>query len=229
MKQLHELINTEEPGWELVQEWLAEAKNQYTILPVDKKRAEEELLRVQITTRAPMGAVIYETGGILVAEGWIRILGSGSEKLNRGIAEWNKGKSFAEYGDKPAFFLVADDAIGGYFAINGGALGTEAGNVYYLAPDTMVWEDLGTGYSGFLNWALSGDVAKFYATFKWRTWRPDLAKLSADETYSFVPFLWTKYDDINALERKAMPAGEHFHFTMEMIRELNEADETKEE
>ena len=54
MKTLEELINTEEPGWDLVQEWLQEATNPYEILPRDIKRAEEELVRAQVTTRSPM-------------------------------------------------------------------------------------------------------------------------------------------------------------------------------
>jgi hypothetical protein len=40
-----------------------------------------------------MGAIIYETGGLLVDNGWIRILGSGHKKLDRNLPEWNKGKS----------------------------------------------------------------------------------------------------------------------------------------
>ncbi|HEX7756003.1 MAG TPA: DUF2625 family protein, partial [Niabella sp.] len=98
MKQLEELINTEEPGWELVKEWMAAAKNTYRILEADKARAAQELVHAQITTRSPMGAIIYETGGILVNDGWLRILGAGHPELDRGVAEWNKGKSFENYG-----------------------------------------------------------------------------------------------------------------------------------
>ena len=76
MRTLEELINKEEPGWDLVQEWLQEAINSYEVLPRDAKRAETELLNAQITTRSPMGAIIYETGGILIDGGWIRLLGS---------------------------------------------------------------------------------------------------------------------------------------------------------
>ena len=36
---------------------------------------------MQMPTSSPMGAVIYETGGILIHYGWLRILGSGSFKL----------------------------------------------------------------------------------------------------------------------------------------------------
>ena len=85
MRTLEELINKEEPAWDLIQEWLQEAINTYEVLPRDAKRAEIELLNAQITTRSPMGAILYETGGILINGGWIRLLGSGCERFDRGI------------------------------------------------------------------------------------------------------------------------------------------------
>ncbi|WP_269430602.1 DUF2625 family protein [Campylobacter showae] len=44
MRALGELINTNEPGWTLIEEWLKEAKNGYEILPRDEDRAQSELL-----------------------------------------------------------------------------------------------------------------------------------------------------------------------------------------
>ena len=81
MRTLEELINKEEPAWDLIQEWLQEAINTYEVLPRDAKRAETELLNAQITTRSPMGAILYETGGILINGGWIRLLGSDCERF----------------------------------------------------------------------------------------------------------------------------------------------------
>ena len=40
MKTLKELINIDEPGWELVSEWLSEAKNSFEVLPKDKIKRE---------------------------------------------------------------------------------------------------------------------------------------------------------------------------------------------
>ena len=154
MRTIEELIDLNEPGWVLVSEWLNDAKNKYEILPKDDVNAEQELLNVQVTTRSPMGAVIYETGGILIDHGWLRILGSGSEKLNRDLYAWNKGKTFENDGDFPTHFLIADDVIGGYFALNAGGVGEDMGKVYYLAPDTLAWENLDIGYSEFLRWTL---------------------------------------------------------------------------
>jgi hypothetical protein len=150
MKPLKELINREDPGWPIVKGWIKEAKNKVEILPKTTARADSNLLNTQVTTRSPMGAVIYETGGILIDNGWLRILGSGSTKLDRGLAEWNKGKSFKEYGEAYSFTLIADDAIGGFFAITGGGLGKDLGKLYYFSPDNLKWEAMEIGYSDFL-------------------------------------------------------------------------------
>ena len=34
--------------------------------------------------------------------------------------------------------------------------------IFYLPPDTLEWEDCELGYTDFLNWAFSGDLALFY-------------------------------------------------------------------
>lgn len=226
MRTLEELINKEEPGWDLVQEWMQEATNLYEVLPRDAKRAEAELLNAQVTTRSPMGAIIYETGGILIDGGWIRILGSGCERLDRGMFEWNKGKTFENYGEPPAYLLVADDILGGLFAINGGAFGQEGlGQMYYLAPDTLSWEPMNCGYSEFVSWTLGGDIHMFYEPFYWDGWQEEVSKLNGNQVFSFYPFLWTKEgQQIEAVSRKVVPIEESYHLTMDMQRQLLEKE-----
>ena len=75
MRTLDALIDTQDPGWPLIQEWMAEAKNRYRILPKTSQRANQELLNAQVTTGSIMGAVIYESGGIHTKTGWIPVLG----------------------------------------------------------------------------------------------------------------------------------------------------------
>ncbi|MBL7756822.1 MAG: DUF2625 family protein, partial [Chitinophagaceae bacterium] len=84
-RSLEELINKSDPGWVLVKQWIDSAKNKVEILPADIKKAEDALVKLQVTTRSPMGAIVYMTGGLLVDRGWIRILGSGSAKLGRSL------------------------------------------------------------------------------------------------------------------------------------------------
>lgn len=166
MRTIDELINRTDPGWPVVKQWIVDAKNKVEILPVDSVKAKEALYKTQVTTRSPMGAVIYSTGGLLIDNGWIRILGSGSSKLGRSLPDWNKGKSFKEFGEKPTFLLVADDVAGGFFAINGGQLGNDPGKIYYLAPDNLEWEALDMTYTEFLNFCFNGDIASFYENLR---------------------------------------------------------------
>lgn len=209
-RSLAELINKEEPGWELVQQWMKEGKNKVEVLPKDAKRAEQALLQAQVTTRSPMGAIIYETGGILVDGGWIRILGSGSPRLDRSLMEWNKGKSYTHFGEQPSFLLIADDAIGGFFAINaGGIAAEEIGMVFYFAPDRLEWESLGINYSQFLGFCFSGDIPLFYENLRWDGWEKEVQVLDGNQGILSIPFLWTKEGkDLNKTQRKPVPIQE---------------------
>jgi hypothetical protein len=98
-----------------------------------------------------MGAIVYETGGILIDSGWIRILGSGSNLLNRNLMDWNKGKSFFKSGQQPSFLLIADDILGGFYAINAGGLSkTGIRKVFYFAPGYFIVGIFQLTYTAFL-------------------------------------------------------------------------------
>ena len=221
MRPVDELINRSEPGWTLVQEWIAKAKNHVEVLPCDSNKAKDALYKTQVTTRSPMGAVIFATGGLLIDNGWVRILGSGSDRLNRTLPDWNKGKSFTEIGDRPPFLLIADDVIGGFFAINGGQFGNNPGKVYYLSPDNLEWESTNLSYSEFLDFCFNGDLAKFYEGLRWTNWKDDVSKLSGNSVYSFYPFLWTKEGkDVNKDARKEIPVEEQYFFNLSSRKQL---------
>lgn len=216
LKRLEELINTEEPGWELVEEWMKDANNKVEVLERDAIQADSALYRTQVTTRSPMGAIVYETGGILIDNGWIRILGSGSAKLERDLPEWNKGRTFEDYGHSISLLLVADDAIGGFFAINGGAFGSsDLGKIYYFSPSSMEWEALGIGYSQFIYWTFTAELDEFYEGLRWNDWKTEVGKMSTDSAMHFFPFLWTKYDSIEDLSRKEIPIEEIWSLHMQ--------------
>ncbi len=210
MRSIQELIDEKEPGIELVKEWAKDAKNKIEILPRSLSKAEEALYNTQVTTRSPMGAIVYETGGILIDNGWLRILGSGHEKLDRSLPEWNKGKSFNQYGEQPAFLLVADDVLGGFFALNGGGISTEhLGKVFYFAPDTCEWESTEKGYSDFIYWCFHGDLNLYYKSFFWTGYEKDLAKIKGTEVFNFYPPLWSKEaSNIDNCDRRIIPIEE---------------------
>jgi hypothetical protein len=221
MRPVEELINNKEPGWALVDTWIKSAKNKVEVLPVDTLKAKTALFNTQVTTRSPMGAVIYMTGGIFVDNGWIRIIGSGSQKLNRTLPDWNKGKSFDNFGEKPTFLLVADDAVGGFFALNGGQFGEDAGKIYYLSPDNLEWEPLDLTYTDFLNFCFSGDLKKFYDQLRWKNWKAEVSNLDGNMVYNFVPYLWSKEGkNIDKDSRMPVPIEEQYKFNMSMRKQL---------
>jgi Protein of unknown function DUF2625 len=208
-RQLSELIDDQEPAWPLVQAWMTEATNDVVVLPVQRTDGEETLLALQVTSRSPIGAIALETGGLIVDRGWLRILGSGHELLT-GLSRWNGLGGLNAPGPPLADALVVGhDAIGGFFALNGGAFGHESlGNVFYFAPDSLQWEDLGQGYSAFLRWFLSGDLPAFYAGSRWPTWEPEVATATGDQGFAVYPFLSMDGPPIADRSRRLVPMTE---------------------
>jgi hypothetical protein len=205
MKPLTELIIKESDTWSVIKKQIKEAKNPVLVLPKSVGRADTVLYQAQVTTRSPMGTIIYETGGILIDSGWIRILGSGSKNLNRTLMSWNKGKSFSKWGEQPSFLLIADDVLGGFYAINGGGLDSVGiGKVFYFSPDDAArWSNLQLSYSDFLHFCFQGNLKEYYKNLRWALWKKDVTKINGDLAFSVYPFLWSKEGkDINKSTRK---------------------------
>jgi hypothetical protein len=220
-RPLCDLIDNDEPGWELVSDWISKATNKVEVLNRDQGCAEAALYQTQVTTRSPMGSIIFETGGILVDNGWIRILGSGNERLDRSLPNWNKGRTFEEFGEQPSILLIADDIVGGFFGINGGALGKDLGKVYYFAPDTLAWEPMNFGYSEFIWWTFTGNLTAFYSNLRWTNWENDIKEMNGSQAISFYPFLWVKHDNIDELSRKPVPISEIWSLHLDLARQLD--------
>ncbi|SHM42816.1 Protein of unknown function DUF2625 [Flavobacterium pectinovorum] len=221
MKKAEELIDKKDPGWVIVESWIKTAKNKVEILPVDELKAKEALFHTQVTTRSPMGAIVFMTGGLLIDDGWIRILGSGNSRFNRTLPDWNKGKSFNEFGETPPFLLIADDAIGGFYLLNGGGLGTDVGKIYYFSPDNLEYEQLDITYSEFLEFCFNNDLDKFYEGNRWNGWREEVSKLKGDEVFNFYPFLWTaEGSDINKSSRKIISIQEQYSLNLDLRKQI---------
>jgi hypothetical protein len=209
-RTLEELIDLDDPAWPIVRSWIDEAHNRVEVLPPDLAVRDQALLSSQVATCSPLGAVIYETGGLLVDHGWVRVLGSGSARLPRAIHEWNIGRTSRGTGAAPGFYLIADDAAGGFFALNGGALGETLGDVYYHAPDSLAWEPMGMFYSAFLRWLFSPNLGEWSADLRWSGWREEVEDLPGDRAILFHPFLFTREGSLESSERRPVPIGELF-------------------
>lgn len=216
MRPLSDLIDTVDPGIEKIREWIHGAANECLLLPPSAHR-DEVLLRTQVTTRSTMGAIAYETGGVLIDRGWVRFLGSGHRRISRTLPGWNEGRSHG-------FYLVADDAVGGFFAVNGGALGSDVRNLYYWPPDSLDWEPMKIGFTDFFVWSLSERLARFYESLRWPTWRDDVQHLSGNQCFSFYPFLWTKEGSLATSHRALAPVEETYDLKLDLWRQLTGND-----
>ncbi|UOD28862.1 DUF2625 family protein [Massilia violaceinigra] len=212
MRHLSELLDTADPAFPLIQQWASAADLPVELLPPSADRAEV-LLALQVTTRSAMGALAYESGGILVDGGWLRILGSGHPRLERSITAWNAGKS-------DGFLLVADDVLGGFFAVNGGGLGDGQGMVYYLAPDTLVWESLEVGFTDFVEWALTSRIRAFYGREIMEKYAPEVDAMSGEQCFGFFPFLWTREGSHESSARRAVPVEEQWKLNQDLLAQV---------
>jgi hypothetical protein len=81
--------------------------------------------------------------------------------------------------------------LGGRFAVSGGGLPGQAGEVCYWGPDILAWSPLGAGYSQFVRMVLGSGLAGFYKNLRWSGWQDEVATLGADQGISAYPFPFT--------------------------------------
>jgi hypothetical protein len=219
VKTVDELVNYKDPGWKNVKKMIDSATNKVELMSVDSNAAREAIhfLQEAAAPDMPLGAVVYSTGGILIESGWIRILGSGSNRLTRSMAAWNKGKTMDKPGDTGPYLLVADDAMGGFFAINNGGLGSDRGKVYYMAPWSLKWDQMDMSYREFLKFCFEGDLEEFYKPYMTKNWKFDVVLLPGDQCYNYTPPLWSKEGKkFTKSVRKYKLVEEQYAFNMQM-------------
>lgn len=193
MKTLEQLIvPTEDSGIPFLNDLKNSAACTFEIIPVENQQdANANLYTLQVTTHSTLGTVAFYTGGILVDNGWVRVFGSGSARLNRSIVSWNSQRTNLDGKNKslPNLLLIADDVVGGTFAINRGELGPDTlGHVHYFSPDGLEWEDLEIGYTDWIQWLVSGSLNKFYFDYRWLGWQNEVSRLGTDRGYLILPF-----------------------------------------
>jgi hypothetical protein len=200
VRSLTELVELNDPAWPEIEAAVAAASRPVVVLARDPRRADEELLRVQVTTRSWLGAVVHHSGGLVIDHGWLRVLGSGNEE-NRlaGLGELNDGIAGG--------LVVAQDVLGGQFAWMPGDSG--APTIRYLAPDTLSWEDCDMGYGEWLAAMIGGATTAFYRDFRWPDWAREVAACRLDQAVDVLPPLWTREGrDIAAASRRPVPMSE---------------------
>ncbi|MCM3785712.1 DUF2625 domain-containing protein [Neobacillus mesonae] len=188
---IKELLHSEDHAWEELKGVLDQGKNGSVIITSEHETGADALYRLQVSTKSYLGAVAYETAGILFDHGWITLLGAGGEGIYGSLPYWNGLLDREGVPALEGMLLVGYDAAGGFFALNIGRFGND-GHVYYFAPDTLEWESMDLAYSGFVGWLADGDLDRYYETFRWQGWEEDSSQLQPGEVFAYYPPLWTK-------------------------------------
>lgn len=223
MRDLAELINADKDAWPQILDWRAAASRRVDIVSAEPEAGRATLLALQVTTRSPMGAIALRCGGLLIDRGWLRILGASSVRIGDGLREWN-----ASLGGVPldpaleGALVVAYDALGGFFALNGDRWDGPTGSLHYLAPDAYEWQGFDLGYSDFLAWAMGDRLDDFYEGQRWPGWQAEVEALGPDQALSIYPPLGFETAPVGDRTRAPAPARELWHFHHELGRQLAE-------
>lgn len=174
---------------------------------VDRDVAERSILQLQVAVDSVLGAITFHTGGIVIDDGWLRLLGGGGEPaLNVVTANGLDDDT----GSAPPYLLVATDVMGGQFALDGGRLLGRPMEICYFAPDALEWEALEAGYASFVAWSMSASLGDFYAPYRWDGWEDEVPIVGPAEAISTDPPLWSiDGDDIAGAARRVVPWTQH--------------------
>ncbi|MFK7885159.1 MAG: DUF2625 family protein [Phycisphaerales bacterium] len=224
-RTLDELLGVQDPAWGEVESLITGCPHHVEALAPDVSLREEVLLVMQNSIGSALGAVIWHTGGIVIDQGWLRVLGCGGPRLSRNVLSW--ADHLGWWFDRelpPGAPVIADDVLGGLFALNWGQIDPRIGinNIFYFAPDRLDWEPLDLGYSAFLRLVLSDRLAGFYRDHRWDGWESEVSFLAFDRGLSVVPPLWTREGkDLSLVNRRSVPIREIVEMQFEFRRQLN--------
>lgn len=212
MRTIEELTATSDPAWPALEAELL-SNPQITILPIGVRAGRDCLHRLQVTTRSRLGALALHTGGLLVDDGWLRVLGGGESGLPS-LAEAN---DLSGDDQPPSALMVGYDVLGGRFEVNGAdpaVLGRPGnpGDVCYFGPDTLEWESLDAGHGAWLSWIAQGGTGQFYEALRWPGWHEEARTLPLSHGITVYPFLWSReaQQDLAGTSRRPAPMAELF-------------------
>ncbi len=94
MRTLNGLIEVDGPAWPELSEELRAGAVPVEVLPADPALARASLLQLQVTARSYLGAVVLHCGGLLLDDGWLRVLGSPAADGSRGLPGLARANAF---------------------------------------------------------------------------------------------------------------------------------------
>ena len=221
MRTVEELAATDDPAWPALERELR-ANPRITILPVAADAGRDCLFGLQVTTRSRLGALALHTAGVLVDDGWLRILGGGGD--DEGLPSLAQANGLPSDGTPPPALLIGYDVLGGRFELNGpdpASIGRpgSAGDVCYFGPDTLEWDCLGAGHGAWLSWIAGGATTQFYEPLRWPGWEAETRSLPLSQGLAVYPFLWSReaQQDLAGTSRNPAPMAELFSMQNEFV------------
>jgi len=197
--------------WNELKEEITKSDRNIIIYEAEEEIAQNTLEMLTMTKNSAIGSITYNTSGIVI-DNWIRVLGSGDGIERRNIFSWyDENEAIKEKG----LLIIADDIIGGIFALNMGKYEGEVGGIFYFAPDSLNWENLEVKYDDFFTWLTEGDLEQFYSSVRWENWEEEVQSVGFDQALLIYPFLWTNECNINTASKKALPIKEVMYLYLE--------------
>ncbi|MBF9128552.1 DUF2625 family protein [Plantactinospora sp. S1510] len=189
----------EQSAWSDISALVAAAPYPVQVLPADPQQAAACLAALEITTRSWLGAVVANSGGLVIDHGWLRVLGGGHDGLPDVVAEMTPGVGR---------LVVAFDVMGGQFAWLQAEPDVRP-TVHYFGPEDLAWQDLELGYGDWLEAMLAGAITQFYEGLRWPEWEAEVASIALDQGISALPPPWTREGkDLSAVSRKPIRLAE---------------------
>lgn len=211
-----ELLDVPDPAWPVIAALVCDSSTPAEIVEADDRRRRLAIESLQVSASSYLGAMAGGCGAIRVDHGWLRLLAAGADGL----------PSIQEITDLVAapaarYLVIAVDVLGGRFAINGGDLAADIGEVCYWGADTLDWLPTTMTHSEFVRWAMSDQLDDFYATLRWPGWESEVSALALDRGLSVQPFPFTREGrDLAAASRRAVHITELLQLYSEVARQL---------
>ncbi|AYF27853.1 hypothetical protein CSH63_10465 [Micromonospora tulbaghiae] len=201
----------EQSAWSEISALVAAAPYPVEVLPADSQQAAACLAALEITTRSWLGAVVANSGGLVIDHGWLRVLGGGRDGLPGVAAEMVPGAGR---------LVVAFDVMGGQFAWLQAEPAVRP-TVHYFGPEDLAWQDLELGYGDWLEAMLTGALTGFYEGLRWPGWEAEVAGVALDQGISAWPPPWTREGkDLSAVSRKPILLAELVSVHQDAARQL---------
>lgn len=219
MRPWTELVSSDD-AIELVRSWSRASPMPSVIVAAAPQQGHRALEQLQVSTHSPLGALALHSGGIVIDDGRLRVLGNGSAQVPRSLDEWN-----GLVGDRrcDAGLLVADDGLGGFFYWF-----ESPRTIHYLAPDTLEWEDLEHGYMDWLHWCFSDRLGGIHDELRWGGWQAEVGSLTGGWGLHVWPPLFSKGPAIAERGMKSVPVDELWSLALDFGEQLRGVEDGRE-